>query len=78
MVLIPMGADQPWNGDRCEALRVGRALDPIRATPADIRSAARAVLDDPSYRESAGALAAAMSRHPGPEAAVTALERLAG
>ncbi|MGH3715836.1 MAG: glycosyltransferase, partial [Micromonosporaceae bacterium] len=32
-VLLPMGADQPHNAARCEALGVGRALDPVAATP---------------------------------------------
>ena len=77
MVLIPMGADQPWNGDRCGALGLGRVLDPVAATPADIRASARDVLDDPSYRNAARRLAHAMQQLPGPEAAARALERLA-
>src|SRR5262249_41215577 len=77
MVLIPMGADQPWNGDRCAALGLGRVLDPVAATPADIRASAGDVLDDPSYRNAARRLAHAMQELPDPEAAVLALERLA-
>ena len=77
MVLIPMGAAQPWNGDRCEALGIGRVLDPVAATPDDIRSAARDVLGEASFRAAAASLAATMERVPGPTAAVEALERLA-
>jgi UDP:flavonoid glycosyltransferase YjiC (YdhE family) len=77
MVLIPMGADQPWNGDRCVALGVARALDPIAATPDDIRAAAQGVLGDRSFRDAAARLARAMDTEPGPEAAVAALEKLA-
>jgi UDP:flavonoid glycosyltransferase YjiC (YdhE family) len=53
-------------------------LDPVAATPADIRSAAREVLDDPSYRTAARRLGQAMSALPGPKAAVTAIEQLVG
>jgi UDP:flavonoid glycosyltransferase YjiC (YdhE family) len=78
MVLLPMGADQPWNGDRCDALEVARVLDPVSATTADIGEAIAEVLADDRYRTRARALAAAWAALPGPEAAVAALERLAG
>lgn len=77
MVLIPMGADQPWNGDRCAALGAARVLDPVRATPADIRAAVDSVLDDPSYRAAAEALRDEMAALPPLESAVTRLEELA-
>ena len=32
-VVLPMGADQPLNAARCEALGVGVALDAVRVTP---------------------------------------------
>ena len=38
-VLIPMGADQPLNAARCEQLGVARVLDPVAATPDDVREA---------------------------------------
>jgi UDP:flavonoid glycosyltransferase YjiC (YdhE family) len=76
MVLIAMGADQPWNAGRCAALGVARVLDPVGATPADVRSAVRTVLEDPSYREAAGWLQVEMRRMPGPAVAVKDLERL--
>jgi UDP:flavonoid glycosyltransferase YjiC (YdhE family) len=58
LLLLPMGADQPHNGDRCVALGVGRVLDPLTATPAEIRAAAAGVLASPAYREAAGRLRA--------------------
>jgi UDP:flavonoid glycosyltransferase YjiC (YdhE family) len=77
MVLLPMGADQPWNGDRCSALGLARVLDPVAATPADIRSAINAVLGDGSYRERAERMRDALMELPGPAAALVAIERLA-
>jgi UDP:flavonoid glycosyltransferase YjiC (YdhE family) len=53
LVLLPMGADQPQNADRCSALGIGRTLDPITSTGAQIREAVAAVLADPSYRDAA-------------------------
>ena len=40
MVLLPMGADQPLNAARAEALGVAQVLDALEATPADIERAA--------------------------------------
>lgn len=76
MVLIAMGADQPWNAARCAALGVARVLDPVRATPGDIRDAVREVLTEPSFRQAAERLRDEMLRMPEPAEAVTALERL--
>ena len=76
MVLVAMGADQPWNAARCAALGVARVLDPVRATPDDVRDAVRTVLADPSYREAAEGLRDEMRLMPEPAAAVPALEHL--
>ena len=75
-VLLPMGADQPLNADRCVALGAGRALDAVTATPADVRAALLAVLQDPSYRVAAERLRAEVAALPGPERAADELERL--
>ena len=77
LVVIPMGADQPHNAERCKALGVARILDPIAATPDEVREAVRAVLAEPSYREAAGRLAREALGLPGPAHAVMLLERLA-
>jgi UDP:flavonoid glycosyltransferase YjiC (YdhE family) len=75
-VLLPLGADQPWNAERCVALGVGRALDAGTATPADVREAVGAVLEDPAPRLAADALRAEVAVLPGPERAAEELERL--
>jgi UDP:flavonoid glycosyltransferase YjiC (YdhE family) len=77
-VLLPMGADQPHNADRCAALGLGVVLNPSTATAADVGSAVRRVLTDPSYRTAASAIRTEIASLPGPEHAVPALERLAG
>jgi MGT family glycosyltransferase len=75
-VLIPMGADQPLNAERCAALGVGLALDAITCTPETVRAAVAMVLDDPSYRHAAERMRDEIAALPGPEYAVGLLERL--
>jgi MGT family glycosyltransferase len=77
MVVIPMGADQPLNAARCVQLGVGRMLDPIAATPDSVRGAVSDVLADSSYRHAAERLRDEFAALPGPDKAVTLLERLA-
>ena len=76
LVLLPMGADQPQNADRCAALGVGLVLDVIAATPEDVRDAVSAVLSEPSYRAAAERIRDEIAALPGPEHAVELLERL--
>jgi len=76
LVLLPMGADQPYNAARCEALGVARSLDVIAATPADVRDAVADVLADRSYRAAAGRLRDEFAVLPGPERAVGLIEQL--
>jgi MGT family glycosyltransferase len=52
-VLIPIGADQPLNAERCADLGVAEVLDAVEATPETIRAAAVGVLEDPTYRRNA-------------------------
>ena len=75
-VLIPMGADQPLNAARCESLGLARVLDPVAATPGEIRDAVAAVLADPGYRTAARRLQAEFAALPGPADAVLRLEVL--
>jgi UDP:flavonoid glycosyltransferase YjiC (YdhE family) len=56
LVLLPMGADQPLNADRCDALRVAEVLDPITADPAAVFAAVTSVLTNPAFRAVAGHL----------------------
>jgi UDP:flavonoid glycosyltransferase YjiC (YdhE family) len=69
-----MGADQPHNAARCDALGVGIALDPIDATPAHIRAAVLAVLDEPRYRAAAGQIRDEINALPDAAQAVRVLE----
>jgi len=71
-----MGADQPLNGARAEALGVARVLDPVAATPAEVRDAVAAVLGEPSTRDAARRLQQEFAALPGPDHAVALLERL--
>ena len=77
LVLLPIGADQPYNAARCEALGVARSLDVIDATPGDVRDAAAAVLGEPSYRAAADRMRDEFAALPGPEHAIALIERLA-
>lgn len=76
LVVVPMGADQPLNAARCEALGAGRVLDALRAKPADVRTAVAAVLDDPSYRQAAERLRDEIAALPEPAEALKLVERL--
>jgi UDP:flavonoid glycosyltransferase YjiC (YdhE family) len=76
MVLIPMGADQPGNAARCAHLGVARVLDPVGATPDDVRAAVSAILAEPSVREAAGRLRDEIAALPDPAEAVSTVEAL--
>lgn len=76
MVLIPMGADQPYNAARCAALGIAQELDAIDATPAMIRTAITTVLTDPGYRRAAEALRDEIAGLPAPASAVPLLDQL--
>ena len=78
MVLLPIGADQPLNAERCVATGVGRSLDPMQATPEDVAAAVLAMLGDPAYRRRAEGLRDEIAALPSPAAVVPLLERLAG
>lgn len=77
LVLLPMGADQPLNAERCVALGAGLALDVIAATADEVRDAVSAVLSEPSYRAAAERIRGELAALPGPEHAVVLLEQLA-
>src|SRR5262249_24388703 len=52
-VLLPMGADQPFNAARADTLGVARVLDALTCSPRDVHDAVSAVLNEPSYRQHA-------------------------
>jgi UDP:flavonoid glycosyltransferase YjiC (YdhE family) len=77
MVLLPIGADQPFNAARCHDLHVGRVLNAVEATPEDVQRAANGVLEDSTYGQNAKRLEAEIASLPEPEYGVRLLERLA-
>jgi UDP:flavonoid glycosyltransferase YjiC (YdhE family) len=77
MVVVPIGADQPRNARRCEDLGVARVVPAREATADGVREAASEVLADPAYRLNAERLRNEIATLPGPDHAVTLLERLA-
>jgi UDP:flavonoid glycosyltransferase YjiC (YdhE family) len=76
-LLIPMGADQPLNAARCQALGLARVLDPITATPDSVRAAVVDLLHDPAYQQAAEKMRAEFATLPGPAHAARLLELLA-
>jgi UDP:flavonoid glycosyltransferase YjiC (YdhE family) len=76
LVVVPVTADQPYNAERCAALRLGRVLPPAEVTPGTVRAAVRAVRADPSYRRNAQRVRAEIDGMAGPEHAVALLERM--
>ena len=77
MVVIPMGADQPHNAARCEAIGVARVLDAVTARPETVREAVSAVLSGATYRSAAERMRDEIAALPGPEHALLLLEHLA-
>jgi UDP:flavonoid glycosyltransferase YjiC (YdhE family) len=77
LVVIPIGADQPLNAERCVNLGVAQVLDAVEATPESVRAAVSTVLDAPGYRRNAERLRDEISARPEPAHVVGLLERLA-
>ena len=77
MVILPIAADQPENARRCAALGAAVVIPAAERTPAATRTAVRTVLHNSHYRENAARLRGEMAALPGPENAVSLLERLA-
>lgn len=76
LVLLPMGADQPLNADRCRALGVATVLDAFTATEHMINHAARDALDHSCHRARASALREEIRTLPGADQAAQRLERM--
>ncbi|MGN6758390.1 MAG: glycosyltransferase [Thermomicrobiales bacterium] len=77
LVLLPLMAEQAFNGERCAALGMARVLDAATVTPPAGRAAVREVLEDRRYRENAARVRDEVVAMPGPEHVVALLERLA-
>jgi UDP:flavonoid glycosyltransferase YjiC (YdhE family) len=88
LFLLPMGADQPYNAERC--ITAGAALGVIQPEPAGppsaapppftppdaavIRDGTRRLLDEPAFREAARAIAAQIAAMPSSDYAAERLE----
>ncbi|HEV2810894.1 MAG TPA: nucleotide disphospho-sugar-binding domain-containing protein, partial [Acidimicrobiales bacterium] len=77
LLVLPRGANQFHNAESCVASRAALALLPDEVGAESVRHAVRTLLDEPSYRQAAEAVAAELAAMPGPEEGVRLLERLA-
>jgi UDP:flavonoid glycosyltransferase YjiC (YdhE family) len=77
MVMVPLAADQPDNGDRCEAAGVARILTPAGIDASIVRAAIEAVLTEPDHRRRSLEVAAEIAAMPGPEVALGRIEEIA-
>lgn len=77
-VLIPLGADQPYNAQRCVELGTAQVLDPVTLTPEEVRTTVSAVLADGAYRRAAERVREEINALPGPEQTIPLLEALRG
>jgi UDP:flavonoid glycosyltransferase YjiC (YdhE family) len=77
-VLLPLGADQPYNARRCLELGIARVLDPVAVTPEEVRMTVAAVLADGAYRRAAERVRAEINALPGAEQTIPLLEGLRG
>ncbi len=78
LLLLPQGANQFWNAERCAALGVGIRLLPGQVEPEAVRRAVSALLEQPEYRDAAHRIGDEISRMPAPEEIVPLLEALGG
>jgi UDP:flavonoid glycosyltransferase YjiC (YdhE family) len=77
MLLLPMGADQLLNAQRCAQLGLGQWLDPLMATPTQVRESVNMLLTTPAYREAAGRMRDEIRALPDVTLAIQQIERVA-
>ncbi|MFJ7948993.1 glycosyltransferase [Streptomyces sp. NPDC096354] len=77
-VLIPLGADQPHNAQRCVELGIAQVLDPVTVTSEEVRTTVSAVLADGAYRRAAERVREEINALPGAEQTIPLLEGLHG
>jgi UDP-glucoronosyl and UDP-glucosyl transferase len=75
LLCLPQGADQHSNADLVVAGGAGRKLLRDELTPATVREATAALLDEPSYRRAAHRIAEEISTMPTAVEALTAIMR---
>jgi MGT family glycosyltransferase len=73
MLVVPQGADQFDNAAQCAALGASRVLVPSDVSTEAVRAAVVVLLEDPSYSERAGTVAAEVAAMPDPEELVSTL-----
>jgi UDP:flavonoid glycosyltransferase YjiC (YdhE family) len=76
MAIVPLAADQPDNGDRCEAAGVARIVPFEGIDVGALCSAIEAVATDPSYQHRAREIADEVAAMPGPDVAVERIESI--
>jgi UDP:flavonoid glycosyltransferase YjiC (YdhE family) len=76
-VVLPMGADQPHNGDRCRKLDLAPVLDVLAATPSEVAEAVERVLTEPVWTERVASFAVECQALPPAASLVGWLEGLA-
>lgn len=77
LLVMPQGANQFWNAQRCTELGTGLSLGPAELSAEGVRSQVRALVDDDGFRRQAGLLEAEIKRMPSPTEVVPLLEGLA-
>ena len=77
LLLLPQGANQFWNAERCADLGVGLRLLAHEVRPGAVRDAVLALLEQPAYRVRARGIANEIERMPSPDEIVRLLEELA-
>jgi UDP:flavonoid glycosyltransferase YjiC (YdhE family) len=77
LLVLPQGANQFNNAESCVGAGVARSLMPAEVTADAVRAAVRALIDEPSYRERARAVAGEIEAMPGPEHGARLVEQLA-
>ena len=75
-VLLPLGADQPHNAQRCTELGVGQALDAVSVTPAEVVATVSTMLIDQNYRQAAQRIQTEINDLPDVEHTIPLLEQL--
>jgi len=77
LLLLPQGANQFWNAERCAELGAGIRLLPDQVDAGAVRTAVRALFGDRAYGATARDLAGEIAAMPAPADVVPVLEALA-
>ena len=76
LLLLPQGANQFWNAERCAALGTGIRLLPGEVDAGSVQRAVVTLLEQPGFKRRAGELAAEIRHMPSPSELVGTLETL--